>query len=268
MNKNLTLRINRLSIIVALILFGFGVSVLLPTNVYALTARIFGMKFSFPLNFNFISNLMVALLTATGMMWFLQLHPNTGRTFALQPTIIPAITAFILNMALQSIKVGAGWWYIFFLGGGILSLVILAEYIVVESTDVWFPLASAGLMSLTYILFLILLSAISLSEPRLMTVGFIIFPVATLLALRSIQLRTTEWELKWAVGVGFITTQFALALHYFPFSPLQYGVLVTAIIFVMTEVSQNLVDQTPIRRAIIEPLIGLAFFIMIGILAR
>jgi hypothetical protein len=259
-------KLNRLSVFVSIILIALGISVLIPSSLFEITTRVFSLQFSFPVNLYFFSNILITLLTATGMMWFLQSHPNLSRGTLIQHSITPSITSFILSIVLHSMKIGPSWWFIFLMGGAVLLLVIIAEYVVIEPTDVWFPFSIVGLMSLSYLLFLIFLSAISFSDQRLFTVALIVFPISFLVTLRSIQLRTSKWETGWAIGISFVTTQFALVFHYWPITPVQYGVFITGILFSLVEFSQNILEKNPLKRAVIEPAVGFLLFVLIGIL--
>ena len=269
MNVQTQTKINRLSVIVAILLIAFGVSIMIPPRVLALNIQLFQMLVSFPIDLNFISNLLTGLLAATGMAWFLQLHPGvTGNATIVQHAIVPAITAFILNLALRSISNNFGWWVILLIGGSILFLIILAEYSVVDPLDIWHPLASAGLLSLSYILFLILLSAIAFSGQRLFVIGATVLPVATLLSYRSLQLRTVQWAFQWSLGIGYISTVFALVFHYWPLAPTQYAVILLGVIYSLTEYAQNCLEGDRVLQAVKSPLLALVIFILVGVLVR
>lgn len=262
-------KINRLSVVVAIILTAFGVSVLVPARIFDLNISVLKVLISFPIDLNFLSNLLTGLLAATGMVWFLQLHPGiTGNNTLLQHALLPSVTAYILNISLHAITISVSWWVIFFIGGMILFLIILAEYTVIDPLDIWYPVASAGLLSLTYALFLILLSVIAFSGARLFVLIVSVFPVASLLSFRALHLRTGIWASGWAVGIGFITTQFALVLHYWPLTPVQYGLFLTGVIFSLLEFAQNTIEGETGWRAFREPLFGLVIFLLIGLFAR
>ena len=269
MNLQYQSKINRMSVIVAIILIAFGVSILVPPRVLELDISLFQTLVTFPIDLNFISNLLTALLAATGMAWFLQLHPGViGSSTIFQHALVPATTAFILNVALRSVSNNVSWWLIFIIGGTILFLVILAEYSVIDPLDVWQPFASAGLLSLSYILFLILLSAIAFSEQRLFVIAITVFPVATLLSYRSLQLKTGSWAFQWSVGIGYITTFMAVVLHYWPLSATQYALTLMGLIFALTEYSQNMIEGEKLTHAVRSPLVILAVFIIISFLIR
>lgn len=260
-------KINRLSVIVAVILIAFGVSVLIPATVFQLNIQIFSIAYSFPINLVFISNLLTALLAATGMVWFLQLHPNLGAdSTLLQHALTPGVTAFILNTTLHSVQVGASWWALFFFGGVVLFFVIMAEYSVIDPMDIWYAAATIGLLSLTYLLFLILLLSLSHTGQRLFVLVLTILPISVFVGLRAFQLRFGKWMVYWGVGVGILTTQIAVAFHYWPLNPVQYSLLITGVLFSAIELSQNLIDGIDIRKAMIGPAIGLLFFVFVGVL--
>ena len=91
------------------------------------------------------------------------------------------------------------------MGAGLLLVVFLAEYVVVDPTDVRYPLATAILTVLAFVIFLILATAIKATNARLIMVVPALFLTGGLAALRTLHLRLNErWELAWALGIGLV----------------------------------------------------------------
>jgi hypothetical protein len=251
---------NRLSVLIAAILLAYALAHLIETGRYAINLNLLGIKFELPLNLNIGATLMAAGLTAAGMDWLLRGHPHFegGNTF--QHWILPALTAFVLGVPLYNLPFGPVWWLSFGIGGVLLLLVFLAEYIALDSSDVRHPAASAGLVALSYTLFLILMATLSFSSARLVVIVVIVFPAAAMVTLRALHLRTGRWEFSWTIGTGLILTQCAAALHYWPMGPVQYGLALMGPLYVLSELALNLSEDVSSRRAAIELFIGLAVF--------
>jgi hypothetical protein len=259
---------NRLSVLVAVILLAYALAHLIETQHSVLKLNILGIAVSLPLNLNFAAILMASGLTAAGMDWLLRGHPRfaSGNTF--QHWILPALTAFVLGVPLYNLPIGPAWWMSFGLGGVLLLLVFLAEYIALDSSDVRYPAASAGLVALSYTLFLVLTTTLSYSEGRLLMVAVIVFPAAGMVSLRALHLRTGKWEFAWAFGIALILTQVAAALHYWPLEPVQYGLATLGPLYSLTELAQNLDEDISLRRAGVEAALGLAVFWTAALLVR
>ncbi len=259
---------DRLSVLIAAILLAYALAHLIETSNYALKLNLLGIVFVLPLNLNIGATLMATGLTAAGMNWLLRGHPHFEGGSTFQHWILPALTAFVLGVPLYNLPFGAAWWLSFGIGGILLLLVFLAEYIALDSSDVRHPAASAGLVALSYTLFLILMTTLSFSSVRLVVVVAIVFPTAGMVALRALHLRTGKWDFSWMIGSGLILTQIAAALHYWPIAPVQYGLALLGPLYVLNELALNLNEDVPYRRAGIEAFIWLAVFWTAAVLVR
>lgn len=251
---------SRLSVLMATILLAYALAQLIETQRNSINLNILGLAVSLPMNINVAATLMASGLTAAGMDWLLRGHPhfNAGNTF--QHLILPALTAFALGVPLYNLPFGPSWWLSFGLGGGLLLLVFIAEYIALDQSDVRHPAASAGLVALSYTLFLVLMASLSFSVTRLLPIVLAVFPAAGLVALRALHLRTGKWEFAWAIGIALILTEFAAALNYWPILPVQYGLALLGPLYALTELAQNLAEDESPQQAGIIAAIGLAVF--------
>lgn len=259
---------NRLSVLLAAILLAYALAHLLATQSYALKFSVFDVNLSIPLNLNMAAMLMSAGLTAAGMDWLLRGHPHLHGENTFQHWILPALTAFVLGVPLYYLPFGPVWWTSFGLGGLLLLLSFLAEYIALDSSDVRHPAASAGLAALSYTLFLILVTTLAFSSARLILVVLIAFPSAALVVLRALHLRTGKWEFTWAIGIALILIQLAAALHYLPLEPVQVGLALLGPLYALTELAINLDEAISLRRAGLEAILGVAVFWAAALLVR
>jgi len=259
---------NRLSVLLAAILLAYALARLIETVPYTLQLNLLGVTLSLPLNLNIAATLLVAGLTAAGMDWLLRGHPHYegGNTF--QHWILPALTSFVLGVPLYTLPFGPAWWLIFAAGGFLLLMVFLAEYIALDSSDVRQPAASAGLVALSYTMFLILMTTLSFSTPRLIVLALITFPAAGMVALRALHLRTGKWEFAWSFGIALILTQLTAPLHYWPLQPVQVGLALLGPLYALTELALNLDEAVLPRRAGLEVSLGLAVFWLAALLVR
>lgn len=251
---------NRLSVLTAVVLLAYALAHLVETQRQTFNLSLLGIVLAIPLNLTAASTLMAGGLTAAGMDWLLRGHPHFDGENTLQHWILPALTTFVIGVPLYNLPFGLAWWLSFGLGGVLLLLVFLAEYIALDTADVRYPAASAGLVALSYVLFLILTTTISFSISRLALVVVAIFPAAGMVALRALHLRTGKWEFAWSLGIGLILTQLAATLHYWPLRPIQHGLVLLGALYALTELALNLGDEISPRRAGIAAAVQLSVF--------
>ncbi|HTP02774.1 MAG TPA: hypothetical protein VMJ64_15470 [Anaerolineales bacterium] len=247
---------NRIGVLVAAVLLTYALTRLVNAPGYTITIQLPSFYFSYPLTLGTAMTLMAAGLTASGMHWLLQGHPALQGRNTFEHLLLPALTAFILGVLLDNLPEGRVWWVAFVVGGGLLVSVFLAEYVVVDPGAPLYPLASAGLIALSYTLFLLFLIALRLAAVRLFLEMPAVFLAAALVTLRTLHLRLGgHWEFPWAIGIGLISAQLAASLHYWPLSALQVGLLVLGPLYALTALAYGLSQQVPVRSALTEPLL-------------
>lgn len=259
---------NRLSVLIAAIMLAFALGRLIETKGYQLDFSMMGIAFSFPLNLNIASTIMASALTAAGMDWLLRGHPHLDAENSLQHWILPALTAFILGLPLNILPFGMSWWLTFGAGGVLLIFIFIAEYIALDPSDIRYPAASAGLVALSYTLFLVLMITLTYFNVRLFLVGFLVFISSSLVVLRALHLRTGDWEFSWSIGIAIILTQLSAAIHYWPVQPIQYSLFLIGPLFTLTELAHNQLEKVPLRRSSLEVVIGLGLFWFAAVLIR
>ncbi len=244
---------NRLSVLIAAVLLSYALAQLVETQPFSFPFALFNVQFSLPLNLTVVATLLSVGLTATGMDWLLRGHPHFEQANTFQHWLVPALTALVIGVLLYNLTSGPGWWLSFALGGVILSLVFLSEYIVLDSSDARYPAASAVLNALSFALFLILTFALHYASARLVLMSLAVFLASGMVTLRALHLRLAgRWEFAWASAIGLICTQFAAALHYWPLTPLQFGLALLAPLYALTGLAINLGEDVSPRRAAIE----------------
>ena len=152
----------------------------------------------------------------------------------------------------------------FLIGGLLLVLVILSEYITVDPEDTRLTVVSIGLSALSLVLFLILAVSIRASGARLYLVIPAIGIGSGLVSLRIFYLRSgRNWQYAWSLGISLILAQIAAGLHYLPLSPVQFGLLLVGFLYGLISISESVIQNQFTKRVFVEPAI---IFIVILIL--
>lgn len=249
---------NRVGVLTAAVLLAFALTHLIQTPEFTLEMQLPGFYFAYPLSLSTLMVIMAAGLTATGMDWLLRSHPSLGETRTLEHWLLPTLTTFIIGLPLTIIPPDNTWWIGFGIGGLLLVLVFLAEYIVVEPAAPNYAIATAGLTALSLAIYLILTTALRFSNARLFLLAPALFIAAGLVSLRTLHLRVSQrWEYNWALGIAFVCTQISAGLHYWPVSPVQFGLASLGPLYALSTLTGNLLEGIPLRRAMVEPLIAL-----------
>jgi hypothetical protein len=222
-----------------------------------------GFYLGFQLNIHTLVALLVAGITAAGADLMLRDHPGLGNKRTWEHWLLPALTAWTLGIPLNRLPIGPQWLVSFAIGGALLMLVLIAEYIAVDPEDERFPLASAGLTAVSYALFLILAIALRASGIRLFLILLALALASGLVCLRTLHLRLSgRWLLLPALAITLIVAYITAALHYWPLSPITFGLAVLAPAYSLTSLVGGLYEGQPLSRAIIEP--GIVLFAVWG----
>lgn len=247
---------DRLSLIVATILLAYAVARFVNLSSYPIVFQIAGAKIGFVINAQTIVVLIVAGLTASGADWLMRKHPYMKDKRTIEHWILPALTSWVIGFPLMQIPLGPQWWASFIVGGSLLILVLVAEYITIDPDDIRQPLAAVGLTAVSFALYLILTIALYFSAVRLFTVIPAVMIASGLVCLRTIHLRSSgRWAFFESAIVALISTELATALHYWPISSTSYGLALLGPTYALTSLIISLTGNIPIRRAVVEPLI-------------
>jgi hypothetical protein len=249
----------RLSVLSATILLAYALSrfVDIPGREFAI--QLPGIYLEAQFNFRTLVALLVAVVTAAGADWLMREHPVRDKKPLAEHWLLPALSALVIAIPLAQIPLSGLWWVGFALGGAALILVLVAEYIAIDPDDIRLPLASAGLIAISFALFLALTVALRYSGARL----FLILPGITLAAglvsLRALNLRLHgKWAFIQAGMVAFVIAQMVAALHYWPLSPVPYGLVLLGPAYALTSLFARLEEGESMRQAILEPVLILA----------
>jgi hypothetical protein len=166
---------SRVSVLMAAVLLAFGVTRVLNGPSYPLDLRLGGLDLSFTVNLNSLIILLAAGLTATGMDWLLRTHPSLEKGETREHWLLPTVTVLVIGITLSTLPPTAVWWLGFALGAVILLVVFLAEYVVVDPSDLRYPIAASLLSVLAFVIFLILAVALKAASARLIVLAPALF---------------------------------------------------------------------------------------------
>jgi uncharacterized protein DUF5656 len=259
---------NRIGILTSTVLLAFALTRLIRSPEFNLEIQLPGFFFLIPLNLSTGMTILTAGLTATGMDWLLRGHPALHGRSTFQWWILPTLTTFVIGVPLSILPDGAAWWIGFAVGGIFIFLVFLAEYVVVDVDSPYYAAAMSALIAISYTLFFILAVGLRYGAARLYLLIPSLFLAAFLASLRILHLRFSgRWEYAWSLGIAFVCVQLASGLHYWPVSPIQFGLMLVGPLYGLTNLAANLGEDQPAPRAALEPVIaaalcwGLAIFI-------
>ena len=259
---------DRVGVLTSTVLLAFALTHLIQAPEFNLEIQLPGFFLLIPLNLSTAMSVLTAGLTATGMDWLLHSHPSLHGQATYQWWLLPTLTTFVVGVPLSILPDGAAWWVSFAITGTFLFLVFVAEYIVVDPGAPYYAIAMAGLTAISYTLFFILAVALRYSTARLYLLVPALVLAALLASLRILHLRSNgRWEYAWSIGIAFVCVQIASGLHYWPLSPIQFGLMLIGTLYGLTNLAANLGEDQPARRAVLGPAIiigvcwGLAVFI-------
>jgi hypothetical protein len=258
-NRSFLPETNRIGVLTAAVLLAFALTRLLPSSAIELHFTVGEFFLVYPINLTTVLTLLAGGLTATGMDWLLRGHPALGQRSPVEHWLLPTLTTLVTGVPLALLPGGFSWWITFAIAGLVLVVVFIAEYIVVDPAAPNYAAATVLLTALSFAVYLILLVALHSSNPRLVLLLPLVFVVSGLVSLRALHLRLHgRWEFAWAGGIALVSVQLASALHYWPLTPIRFGLALLGPLYALTSLAGSLGENTPVRRAVVEPLIVIA----------
>jgi hypothetical protein len=173
--------------------------------------------------------------------------------------LLPAVVAWVISIPLAQLPAGPLWVLGLAIGGGLLVVILTAEYIAIDADDLRQPIAEAVLTAVSFAAYLLLAIALRAAETRLYLILPALAITASVISLRTWHLRLGgEWAWIEAGLVLVIVGQVAAALHYWPLPALSYGLAVLGPAYAMTNLVTSMAQGATFRQALAGPLVMLA----------
>lgn len=248
----------------AAILLAYATSRFIDLPLEEINVQLPGFYLALDINLQIVVTFLVAGLTATGADVLVREHPHLSGRRSVDHWLLPALTAGVLAVPLYRLPIGMIWMISFAIGGALLMLVLIAEYIAVDPQDSRYPMASSGLTAVSFALFLLLAIGLRSIDLRL----FLALPALALsiflVVLRTLNLRFQgRWVLFPSLAVTIIIAQIITGLHYWPLEPITFGLAILGPAYSLTALTGALLQGEPWKRAVLEP--GIALLIVLGI---
>jgi hypothetical protein len=244
----------KLSILAATILLAYSLTRFLNIPEHSIILQILGLYITFSLNVRTLIIILVVGITASGTQWLLQSHPAAQNQKTYHHWFVPAFTAWVVGFPIIHLPFGLTWLASFFVGGIVVILVLIAEYITVDPEDSRQPIAALGLTAVSFAIYLTFTIALHYSGFRLILVLPAMILASLLVSLRTFQLRFYGiWAFLEAGTIALVSAQIAGALHYWPVSSIAFGLALLGPTYSLTSFITNLAEGEPISRAAFEP---------------
>lgn len=258
--------INRISVLSAAILLAFTVAGFISIPTQDLSIQIPSLFLDITINTELIITFLIAGLTASGADWLVREHPSFQGGISIQHWLLPALTAWVIGLILFQQPFSFLWWIIFAIGGATLILVLIAEYIVVDSKDVYHIPATIGLTALAFALFLTLTITIRNSEVRIFLLAPTITAASGLTSLRTLHLLHKKWAFTQTAVIAIIIGQLSAALNYIRIDPISFGLILLGPAYALTSLAGDLLVRRFQKHMILEPMLVLGMVWGIAIL--
>jgi hypothetical protein len=249
---------DRLSVLAATLLLAFALTHFVDLPGAGLGLQLPGFFLEVQITVRTVVAFLVAGLTASGADWLLRDHPALKGRIAAQHWLLPTLTALVVSVPLFQLPFGLTWWVVFLVGGSLLLMVLVAEYIAVDANDLRYLPASIALSAVSFALFLMLAILLRSTGGRLFLSLPALSLAAGLVCLRTLHLRSHgQWKFLETLVVALAVGQVAAALHYWPISPIAFGLAVLGPAYALTTLLSGLGEGESFRQALLEPALSL-----------
>ena len=262
---------NRFSVVSALLSLLLTILFFLPTDTASIPITV-GKTF-FNLSMIQFIPFFIAGIAFIGSFWILSAHPsvtqkNKNLKQVLPNTILPAITVLVFALILVQAEKGITWWVVLMIGLIAFMAVFYSEYQVLKPEVSSNTIFTILLIALAHGLFMALSIALRASLARIFLIIPAILIAAGFVAHRTLFLRSEgQLQPSWVVLVIAIVMQFGIALFYLFITPNQFGLFLTAILFIANAMTTR-IGQGNHKYLYVEPLILTVFIIILMVLTR
>ncbi|MCX8061808.1 MAG: hypothetical protein N3D16_04440 [Anaerolineales bacterium] len=246
---------DQISVIAATIILTFSLAGFISFPEQEIRFTLLNIYVTLTLNAQFVIMVVASILAASGSDWLIRNHPLWNHKNTLEHWVTPLLSALVLGFLITRFEGSLYSWISFFLGASLLMGILVAEYITVSPSDLRYPIAVTLLLAISFLLFLIFSILIRMLSFRLLFTLPSIFFATLLVSLRSLRLRQPKgWSFSEAILISTLTTQIAAALHYWPISPLSFGLALFGIAYALFLLVNQLKSNPILKISIVEPL--------------
>lgn len=263
--------LSRFSTVTALLALSLTILFFLPTEPSRLNFFIANIEFAFSL----IETIpfFIAVIGLIGSFWILIANPDMNKKTwlirqILPHCVLPSVTIFIFAQILLATDKGFEWWGILIVGLIAFSFVIYAEYQVIKPETNANTIFTLLLIALAHALFMAFAIALRASVSRVFVLVPAISIAVVFVSYRSVFLRTSgQFQSYWILVVVLICAQCAIGLYYLFLTPIQFGLLLTAILFISNGLVAR-IGQKDYKNLYIEPLVLGIFVVLMFLLSK
>ncbi len=234
------------STLTATILLAYTLAHFIRLPSQAFTLQFAGVIIPVTIDITTITGLLVAGLVIGGMEALLRSHPQHPGQGTFINWLLPSLSAWVLGATLNLLKDSPYWWFAVLAGGLVLTLVCLAEYVVLTPENPLYHWATPGLSLLAFGLYLMLAIILHNMGMRLFWRVPALTAASVLVSLRILQLHLPGRRLVLDIySAALLSAQSAAALHYLRLSPGQYGLLLLAPLYAFLAWINAHAEQAP-----------------------
>ena len=200
------------------------------------------------------------IVSAAGASWYLttsaeNIHDRVKLKGRLPHLVIPVFTSVTLAYTLSQMVRSPWWWVVFLLGIVLLAVVLVSEQAELSRSDQRMPIPTISLITVSIGLYLLGLIVLRTIGPRLYVLFPLVLFATAFVAYRFIKLRShqkTRWETIGLIAVA--VGQVSAALYYLFINALQFGLLLTGLLYALVTLAVALENNRTGAAAAAEPL--------------
>ncbi|MFZ1769157.1 MAG: hypothetical protein WAU00_08170 [Caldilinea sp.] len=259
---------DRISVMTWVLVFGFGLSLLLKIPATVIGFRALGSPTSVEFSATTVLAIVLAVAASAGTESLIRLHPKRqanrlGLTWAYWA--LPAAISIITVVLLPSIPTRLLQVAVILFSGLLLTIAFFSLYATVERGQPGFRRARLWLDALAYGAALLLFLFVYQSRTRSLLSGTMVTVTAMLLAIELLRTSTNETRhvLMYSVVVGLLLGEVTWALNYWPLLPgLTGGLLLLLSFYLAVGIALQGLQGRLTRRVLVE----FAFFAIIALI--
>ena len=260
---------DQLSIITATTLLAYVIMPYIKISAQEIEIPFLGMIFNFKLNFSTVISLAAGIMAAFGTDWIIKGHPKYENQSSTIHLIIPSLTVMALAIPLNIINLSPQWWGVFILGSVIFLISLIAEYIAIDRDDARYPAAAMFLTAVSSVFSLILLISLRAAQYRLYSYVLVWLPFFFFFTNRIMHFFSKmSWSVEETAVVVFIVMQWIIGYHYWPISPLAFGLAITGPAYLTITIVRTRINNPRKSIKYLESFIILGIFWVFAYLFR